>query len=77
VLDVVDEDVLGLDVAMGDGEHGEVVETSEYLVSVELDENGVNLSFFNYLVKVVREVVHHDVQVLVLSLVGQETILHD
>ncbi len=72
----IDEDILGLDVAVGDGEHEEVVESPEDLVGVELDEDGVDFPLLDDLVEVVGVVVHDDVEVLVVALVGREAVLH-
>lgn len=38
VLVFVDQDILGLDVAVGNGEHAEVIEAADNLIGVELDK---------------------------------------
>jgi hypothetical protein len=77
VFVLVDEDVLGFDVAVGDGQHAQVVEGAEDLVDVEFGEQGRDLFLFYQLVEVVREVVHYDVEVLLIALVGEEGVFHE
>jgi hypothetical protein len=47
------------------------------LVGVKFDESGVEFLFFNYLIKIVPEIVSYDVQILLLSLLGDERVLHE
>lgn len=61
---------------MSNGDHGEIVEPSEQLVGVDLDQERVHLLLLDHLVQVVREVVRDDVEVLHLAFVGQEAVLH-
>jgi hypothetical protein len=58
---VIDEDVLGFYVAVGDGETGEVVETSQNLVGVDFNEQGCELFFFNDLIEVITIVIHDEI----------------
>lgn len=50
---VIHQDVLGFDVPVSDGEHGEVVEASEDLIGIDLDQDGIDLPFLDDLVEVV------------------------
>lgn len=76
MLHVIHQDVLGLDVAVGDREHGEVVQASKDLIGIDLDQNRIDLSLLYDLVEVIRKVVHYYIQVLIFSLIGKEAVLH-
>lgn len=76
MLVLIDENVLGLDVPVGDGKHAEVVETSDQLVGIEFGEERRHFFLFDQLVQIVRVVLHHDVQVLVFAFRGQVAVLH-
>lgn len=77
MLDPIHQDVLRLDVPMRDGQHEEVVQSSEDLIGIYLDQDGIDFSLLDDLVQIIGEVIHNDVEVLVISLIGEETVLHD
>lgn len=53
MLYVIHQDVLRLDVSVGDRQHGEVVEASEDLIGIDLDQNRIDLSLLDDLVEIV------------------------
>ena len=61
MFDSVDQNILRLDISVGNREHVEVVEPSEYLVGINFDEERVDFFLLNDLVEVIRKVVHNDV----------------
>lgn len=53
MLYVVHKNVLRLDIAVGDGEHGEVIEPSKDLIGIDLDQDRINLSLLDNLIEVI------------------------
>jgi len=58
---LVDQNVVRLDVSVGDRQHGEVVEASEDLVEIDFGKGGGDFFVFDELVQIVGEVVHNDI----------------
>lgn len=77
MFDFINQDILGFDVSVGNRQHGQIVESSEYLVGIDFDEQTIHLFLFDDLVEVVSEIVHDNVKVLGLAFVGEEAVLHD
>ena len=73
---LVHQNILRLDVSMRNRQHTQIVEPAIDLVDVYLSQQGRYLLLLHQLVQVVRKVVHHDVQVLLLPLVRQKTVFH-
>jgi len=59
-----------------DREHLQIIQGPEDLIRVKFRVNLVQLFFLNYLVKIVRVVIHDYIQILFLSFVTQEAVLH-
>lgn len=76
MFEFVNQNVLGFDVSVCDRDHGEIVEASEDLVDVEFGEERCDFFLFDRLVEIIREVVHHDVQILFFSLTCEESLSH-
>lgn len=77
MLDPIDQDVLRLDVPMRNRQHKQIVQSSENLIGVNLDQYWIDLPLLDDLVEVIGVVIHNDIEVLVVSLVGEKAILHD
>ena len=74
---IIDENVLGFHVAVGDPFFPQVEQSSEHLIGENLHFEGRDLLASltaNHFIKVGWKVVHHDVQVLLLSLISVERI---
>ena len=77
MLDPIDQNILRLDVAMRNGQHKQIVQSSEDLIGINFDQQRIDLPLLDDLIEIVRVVIHNDIEVLIISLVGQKAILHD
>lgn len=76
MLDQIHKHILRFHIPMRDGQHHQVIQRPEQLVRIKLQTHRINLLLFYYLIEVVREIVHNDVQVLFLALIGEKTVPH-
>ena len=76
MFNFINQNILGFDVSVSDGQHSKIVESSEKLVGVYFDKVRIYLLFFNQLVKIVWVVVHNDIEILVISLMSEVAVLH-